>query len=497
MLESLDLDRSLDKDSYRQETDRLMRQLRSLQSDCQRAKMPTLVVLEGWAASGKGQMVKQMLGHMDPRGFVVHPTLPPTAEERDRPWLWRFWLRQPARGQITIFYHSWYVRLLEDRLFGHLADPDVPTAVRQINAFERQLADDGTAIIKFFIHLGRKELKHRLKAYAKDPYDAWRVRPEDWQQAKRYKRYRALAEDALIQTSTGHAPWTLVEGNCKRWAEVKLLGATVAALTAAFDRRHAQLPPPQLPPQECLRPSEPDLLAEVDLSKGLSRDRYKQRLQEAQLRLRNLQRDIHQQKLAVLAIFEGWDAAGKGGAIKRVTDALDPRNFVVTPFAAPSREELDRHYLWRFWRSLPAAGTIGIFDRSWYGRVLVERVEGFATEPEWRRAYAEINEFESQLVDGGIVLLKFWLHISPEEQLRRFQEREVNPFKQHKLTDEDWRNRDRWPLYHVAVNHMLQRTQTVYAPWTIVAANDKLYARVKTIETVAQAIEGALARRHP
>jgi polyphosphate:AMP phosphotransferase len=321
------------------------------------------------------------------------------------------------------------------------------------------------------------------------------VRPEDWAQAKAYKTYRDIAEDTVIQTSTGPAPWMLIEGDCKRWARVQVLSQIVATLTAALDRRHSQVAPPVMAPQKALHPGEPDLLAEVDLDRALPREEYKQRLGEQQIRLRELQRSLFKHKIPVLAIFEGWDAAGKGGAIKRLTDVLDPRSYVVHPFAAPTDEEKAHHYLWRFWRRLPAAGSIGIFDRSWYGRVLVERIEGFATEVEWRRAYQEINEFEGQLVASGMVLLKFWLHISPEEQLRRFEERETNPFKHHKLTEEDWRNREQWPLYDVAVNQAIQRTHTPAAPWTIIAANDKLYARVKTIEATTRAIEDALNRR--
>jgi AMP-polyphosphate phosphotransferase len=244
--------------------------------------------------------------------------------------------------------------------------------------------------------------------------------------------------------------------------------------------------------QTHLEPTEPDLLAKVDLTLKLSAEDYKQQLKQEQVILRQLQLKIHKHKIPVLAIFEGWDAAGKGGAIKRLTDTLDPRSYVVQPFAAPSDEEKAHHYLWRFWRKLPTAGTIGIFDRSWYGRVLVERVEGFATDAEWRRAYREINEFESQLVSAGYVLLKFWLHISPEEQLQRFKQRESDPFKEYKLTPEDFRNREKWPLYDVAVNQMVQRTHTHQAPWHLVAANDKYYARIKVIQTVIQAIEAKL-----
>ncbi len=495
MLETLDLNISLDKDTYRSKIEALMQHLRSLQQDCWDKKLPVIVVLEGWAAAGKGALVKKMIGYMDPRGFAVHPIWPASPEEQLYPFLWRFWQRIPARGNISFFYHSWYTHVLEDRLFERLPEARLPMLMRQINAFERQMVDDGAAIAKFWIHLSDKELKRRLKKYGEDELAAWRVRPEDWHQAKNYQKYAAFAEEMLIYTGTGAATWTLVEGDCQRWARVKVLTKMTTTITEALDRLHTFTPAPSLPPQESLEPTEPDFLAQVDLTKALSRDQYKKQLRKEQVRLRELQLSIHNYHIPVLVLFEGWDAAGKGGAIKRLTDVLDPRSYVVHPFGAPTDEEKEHHYLWRFWRRLPTAQTIGIFDRSWYGRVLVERVEGFATETEWRNAYREINEFEEQLTTAGYVLVKFWLHISQEEQLNRFTERQTNQFKEHKLTSEDWRNREKWPLYEVAINQAIQRTSTPQAPWTVIAANDKYYARVQVIQTVIQAIEAEIKRR--
>jgi polyphosphate:AMP phosphotransferase len=346
------------------------------------------------------------------------------------------------------------------------------------------------------MHLSRKEIKKRLKKYAADDLDAWRVRPEDWLQEKRYDEYTALAEEMLAFTSTGYAPWTVVEGDCPRWARVKVLTQTAATITQALDRLKIEvLPPPVLPPQTELLPTEPDYLAKVDLSLKLDPEAYKRRIREVQVELLRLQRQIFEHAIPVLLIFEGWDAAGKGGAIKRVTDTLDPRSYKVSTFAAPSREENQYHYLWRFWQHIPEAGTIGIFDRSWYGRVLVERVEGFASEANWRQSYQEINEFEAQLTNYGVVLVKFWLHISPKEQLKRFEERQADPFKVHKITEEDWRNREKWNLYAVAVNQVVARTSTPAAPWALIPGDNKYYARVKVLETVIEAVKAELKRR--
>ncbi|WP_017306671.1 polyphosphate:AMP phosphotransferase [Spirulina subsalsa] len=492
MLDTLDLERSLDKDTYTTQVEDLMQQLQVLQQSCWERQLPLIVVLEGWSATGKGSLVKKMVNSMDPRGFSVHPTLAPTPTEEQYPFLWRFWQQLPPRGSFGIFYHSWYTHVLEDRLFDKLPEYKAPQALAQINAFERQQVEDGVAIAKFFIHISRKELKKRIKTLAKDELSAWRVRPEDWLQAKYYAQYCALAEEMFLHTSTGVAPWVLVEGNCKRWTRVKVLSQLVSTLTSALDRQAIQQPLPPSTPQVQLLPTEPDFLAKVDLSLKLDREEYKEKLRNAQLELLQLQLQIHKHQIPVLLVFEGWDAAGKGGAIKRFTDTLDPRSYEVNAYAAPTEEEHKYHYLWRFWRKLPEAGKFGIFDRSWYGRVLVERVEEFATEAEWRRAYREINEFEAQLVSSNYVLVKFWLHISPEEQLARFEKRKEDPLKQYKLTEEDWRNREKWPLYEVAINQTIGRTSTPGAPWTIVPGNDKYYARVFVIETVIQAVKARL-----
>jgi polyphosphate:AMP phosphotransferase len=495
MLDTLDLTLSLDKATYQSQIDGLKHQLRSLQSACWEKKLTVIVVLEGWAASGKGRIIKQMVAYMDPRGFQVYPILSPTQEECQYPFLWRFWRKLPSAGAIGIFYHSWYTHVLEDRLFARLHQEKVPALMGQINSFERQLVDDGVVIAKFWLHLSRQELANRLEKYAQDPLTAWRVRKEDWQQEKHYDHYVALAEDMLIQTSTGSAPWTLVEADSPRWSRIKVLKQLASTLTASLDRLRIQVAIPALSSQEHLESTEADLLGKVDLNLVLSAEDYEQELLKHQVKLRKLQLSIHKHQIPVLLLFEGWDAAGKGGAIKRLTDILDPRSYFVHSFPAPTDEEKAHHYLWRFWRQLPTAGTIGIFDRSWYGRILVERVEGLASEQEWRRAYQEINEFEAQLTSSGYVLVKFWLHISYEEQLNRFIERQNDPFKQYKLTDEDWRNREKWSYYEVAVNQGIQRTTTPVAPWTIVAANNKYYTRVKVVETVVDAIQAELKRR--
>ncbi len=234
------------------------------------------------------------------------------------------------------------------------------------------------------------------------------------------------------------------------------------------------------------------MLEKLDMTKKLTREEYNDEIGKVQVRLRELEFQIYKQQIPVLCMFEGWDAAGKGGAIKRVTEMLDPRGFSVSAYAAPKGDEKTHHYLWRFWKNMPRSGHLAVFDRTYYGRVLVERVEGFCQEEEWRRAFREINEFEQHQHSYGMVICKFWLHITKQEQLRRFKSRETDPYRSYKLTDEDWRNRAKWDTYQQAVEDMILHSSTPYAPWTAVEANNKYYARVKVVSTVVKAIEQRL-----
>lgn len=350
MLDALDLSLNLDKQSYKEQLEDLMQQLRSLQQSCWEEKIPVIIVLEGWAAAGKGTLLKKIVNYMDPRGFSVNPIFAANEQERMYPFLWRFWQKLPPKGSLGFFYHSWYTNCLEERLFGRIPAVQAPLVMRDINAFERQLVEDGAAIAKFWVHISQKELKKRLKKYEADELEMWRVRPEDWQQEKRYQEYSSLVEEMLTYTSTGYGPWTLVEGDCERWSRVKVLSQLVAVIVQALDQKrakaNAKIEP--IPPQKELLPTEPNFLAKVDLSVQLSKDDYRQRLRDSQIELRKLQAKIYQEKVPVIALFEGWDAAGKGGAIKRLTDTLDPRSYQVNTFAAPTEEEAQFHYLWRF-----------------------------------------------------------------------------------------------------------------------------------------------------
>jgi polyphosphate:AMP phosphotransferase len=496
MLELIDLGKKMTKKAY----DRAFPPLEERMGACQRAAraagVPVLVVFEGWHAAGKGTIVNRLALALDPRGFTVHTILEPTPQEQSYPWMWRFWNALPEAGRFAIFDHSWYGRVLSERIEGELPRRRWQAAYEEIREFERQLADSGTVILKFWLHIARKEQKQRLKKLAADPATAWRVGKPERRQQKRYEPWLAAAEEMLARTNASFAPWTVVEATDSRHARVKVFEAVLASVEGELARRAAAgtpEPKPMPEPEPCPSP-EKTILDRVDLRLSLARPKYERQLGELQHRLFELEHRLYAARVPAVIVYEGWDAAGKGGNIRRLTQGLDPRGYEVVPIGVPTAEELAHHYLWRFWRQVPKAGHIAIFDRSWYGRVLVERVEGLCAEAEWRRAFTEINQFEHQLVESGTAVVKFWLHIDQEEQLRRFQERQGNSHKQWKITGEDWRNRDKWKQYSVAVVEMLERTSTTYAPWTILEADCKLHARVKALRSVADALERAVDR---
>jgi polyphosphate:AMP phosphotransferase len=429
---------------------------------------------------------------MDPRWLVTRAFDHPSDEERERPAYWRFWRELPPAGRVGLFLSTWYSMPVLDRVYRRTSRVEFEQNLARIADFERTLADDGALILKFWMHLDKKDQRKRLTALEDDPLTRWRVTKTSWKHWKLYGRFMTAAETAIRATSTGQAPWRIVDGSDERFR-----GLTVAeTLRDAVRHRLAESPRSAVRPtrraRSAARPGS-TILSHVRF-KSLDKEMFERRLRERQSELHLLQRRASERGVSTILVFEGWDAAGKGGAIRRLTPALDARHYQVIPIAAPTDEERAHHYLWRFWRHLPRAGRVTVFDRSWYGRVLVERVEGFASPSEWMRAYGEINQFEDQLLDHGILLVKFWLHISRDEQLRRFKERQRSTFKSWKITEEDWRNRKKWTAYEQAVNDMVERTSTRRAPWTIVESNNKYYARIKVLQTVCERIRKALSK---
>ena len=519
MLEKVDLTKKISKEEYKEKMPQLESKLGRLQRECKVLGIPVLIVFEGFGAAGKGLQIGHLIQSMDPRGFEVHPVKNETEEERMHPFMWRFWTKTPARGRIAIFDGSWYRKVLIDRFEKRTKAKDLPAAFHSINSFEQQLADDGNLIIKLFLDIDKKEQKKRFDKLAKNKETAWRVSQGDRERNAHYDEYAALMEDMLFNTDTDYAPWTIVESMDRRFATLKIYTTVIKAMADQIEKVQQQNIAKAVEKadkaeaegvvrkketngdeiEEIAREADAQMkdlqvsiLSKADLSLSYTREEYKEKLDKLQKKMDKLHGELYRRRIPVVLGFEGWDAGGKGGAIKRLTAKMDARGYVVNPTASPNDIEKAHHYLWRFWRAMPKDGHVAIFDRTWYGRVMVERIEGFCTTEEWKRAYKEINDMEKDLYNAGAIVIKFWMHIDKDEQERRFKERQENPEKQWKITDEDWRNREKWDQYEDAVNEMLMRTSTDYAPWVVVEGNSKYYARVKVLQTVVDAIEKRL-----
>jgi polyphosphate:AMP phosphotransferase len=427
---------------------------------------------------------------MDPRHIRTNAMGEPTDEERERPPMWRFWRALPPKGTIGIFFGSWYTAPIIDRVGGRTKNADLEKSVQEIQRFEKMLADEGALILKFWFHLSKKDQKIRLKTLEKNPKLRWRVTDTDWERFKLYDKFRRISEQTLRHTSTAYAPWLIVEGGDERYRNITVGKAILDALQKRL-RVHRK-PPEVIEPAPLPVVDNLHLLNRLDLGVKISRNKYKEDLEKYAGHLNLLTRDPRFRSKSLVVVFEGNDAAGKGGAIRRVTGALDARFYHIVPVAAPTDEERAQPYLWRFWRHLPRLGHVAIFDRSWYGRVLVERVQELCSQSDWLRAYSEINDFEEEMTRHNILLVKFWLAISSEVQIKRFKEREATGFKRFKLTAEDWRNRKKWDDYVHAVCDMVDRTSSGIAPWTIVEANDKYHARIKILKTLCDCLEKGL-----
>lgn len=491
MLEKIDLSKTMDKKEYKKRMEVLEPKLARLQRELKSCNVPVMIVFEGFGGAGKGTQINHLIEPMDPRGFTVYSTQAETQEEQYHPFLWRFWNKTPEKGRIAIFDRSWYGKLLVERYEKKTHKKDIPGVLEDIENFEKQLTDDGTLLIKFFLAISEKEQGKRFDKLLSKEETSWRVSKADKDRNKHYEEYARMADEMLTRTDTEYAPWTIIEAHDERYAAVKILTTVVEAFEERYEKE--QNPQPrQIDGKFGQNDLKESVLKKVDLSKKLDRETYEKKLEELQKKLTLLHSEIYAKRIPVVLAFEGWDAGGKGGAIKRLTRALDPRGYTVNPTSSPNDIERAHHYLWRFWTRMPKDGHIAIFDRTWYGRVMVERIEGFCTTQEWQRAFKEMNQMEQQLVNHGAIVIKFWMHIDKEEQERRFKERQENPDKQWKITDEDWRNREKWELYEQAVDEMMVRTSTVNAPWVIVEGNDKLYARIKVLETVVDALEKRL-----
>ena len=459
-----------------------------LQMQIKEHGLPVLVLFEGWGTAGKGSVLGKVIKNIDPRFFKVATMDEPTEEEGRKPFLYRYFVKIPAKGKFEFLDSGWMDEVVKDVLHDKIGEKEYKKKIESVKRFERQLTDNGYLVMKFFFQISRKEQKKRIEVLKENKDTRWRVSgDEDWQN-KHYDKCMHVFDRYLNDTNSPADPWYIVDAKNRKWAELQVLETLVSGIETAL--KNSNLAVPLL--QNVFPLEKIPKLSEISLDKEISEEEYKKELKNLQSKLSELHNRLYRRKIPVVIAYEGWDAAGKGGNIKRITEALDPRGFEVHPIASPLPNEKARHYLWRFWNRLPKTGHIAIFDRTWYGRVMVERLEGFCSENEWQRAYNEINEFEKELSDWGAVIIKFWVQIDKDTQLARFEERQNTPEKQWKITDEDWRNREKWDLYETAVNEMLKKTNTTYAPWHVLESNDKKYARIKALKIVIDAIEAAL-----
>ncbi len=474
------------------ERERLELELARLQREARASGVPIMLLFEGWDAAGKGTVINALMSWLDPRGARVVSAPSPSPEDSLRPHLQRFWMATPAKGAIALFDRGWYDRVLDKAIAKSVSPAQLQRNFAEIRAFERTLVDDGTLLVKFVFHISKREQSKRFKKLREHKATAWRIDRDAKRQNAHYPAWLTAYETAVAETLSEDTPWVLVPAKDKQQAIMQVLRELVKRLSARLDTPAAVVPSAESVSPNLRISSAESRLATVDLARKLTPEAYEEEVDALKRRLFAAGHLIYSQRLPVVVAYEGWDAAGKGGSIRRLTTCLDPRGYEVTPISAPTQTEKSQHYLWRFWSRLPKAGHVTIFDRSWYGRVLVERVEGFCSSADWRRAYAEIREFERNLVDWGAVVVKFWLQIDKDEQLARFEARQQRADKRWKITEEDWRNREKWDLYEAAVADMLELTEQAGASWTVVPGNDKRLARVFALRALTEAIEARL-----
>jgi polyphosphate:AMP phosphotransferase len=496
MFESAELGHKIDKATYKTAVPALRAALLEAQVSLQESKkIPVVVLISGQDGAGKGETINVLYEWMDPRFISTLAFSMPSDEERERPPKWRYWRTLPPKGRVGIFAGSWYSDPIRQRILDEVSLKELDAQADQINRFEAMLVNEGALVLKFWFHLTKEGQVKRLKALEKDPRTAWRVTQWNWDRLKTYDKLQDVAGHLLRLTNTPWAPWVVVEGTDDRYRSLTVGQILLQALQKKLASTDKQESP--VAPMVRVNTDGRTVLSELDLTLSMADKAYEDELSQWQGRLAELLRDPRFKGRSLLCAFEGADAAGKGGAIRRIGAALDARQYQVIPVAAPTEEERAQPYLWRFWRHIPRQGQVAIFDRTWYGRVLVERVEGFCSENDWLRAYTEINDFEHELAGSGVIVVKFWLQISQQEQLNRFKAREQIAFKRFKITQEDWRNREKWDAYQQAICDMVERTSTGNAPWTLVEANDKNYARVKILRTLCERIEVELDGRVP
>jgi AMP-polyphosphate phosphotransferase len=505
MLENIDLSLAVKNGEYKESMKILEVKLGELQRKAWELKIPIIFVFEGWHASGMGEEINHFMLPLDPRGYDFNTMTFACYEDALEPFLLPFWALTPLKGKIAIFDRSWYSRTIIKHFWKEKSEEKLERCLEEINCFEHQLSDDGYLILKFFLHISKKEQENRFREIKKkgfplilDEYETknGKENRRELDFIHEYNEYLPIIKKVIEKTDMTHAPWTIVEANDRNFATLKITMTTTKAIETCIEQVTSTLGQQTIKYPDIGKSMLPEIkssvLEKIDLSKTISSDEYEESKKLYQQKLETFQYELFRKKRSMVIIFEGWDAAGKGGDIHRLVEELHPRLYRVVPVGPPSDIEKVHHYLWRFCESIPKVGHITIFDRSWYGRVLVERVEGLCSAEEWKRAYREINEFENIITGTGAIILKFWLHIDKATQIERFESRQNDPQKSWKITAEDWRNRSRWEDYKIAADEMLQKTSTTNAQWTIVESKDKRYSRIKILKTVTETLEKEL-----
>jgi polyphosphate:AMP phosphotransferase len=479
---------------FEHELPKLQDRLLDAQFDLRQEKDRALVlIVTGIPAAGRSEVVNELLEWLDPKLVTVYGFKTPNVLERERPPLWRYWRIMPPKGRIAILHAGWYQDVLHEAVKcagdARKLPPHLRRGVERIQRLEHMLAQDGVAVVKVHLHVAPETQGKRLRKLQRDKATRWRVTAEDRWMARHYAEVERAFELCLHATEQPAAPWHLIDGTDSQHRALETGRTLLAGIAGALPPGKGGNP---FPVRSRSRVKPKSAGASRHAGAPLADDEYEEELERLRGRLALLSRRGKFMRHAVVGVFEGMDASGKGGAIRRITSALDARQYRVVPISAPTAEEIARPYLWRFWFHVPPRGNYTIFDRSWYGRVLVERVRGFAQRPDWQRAYEEINEFERQLTEHRLVVAKFWLAVSAEEQLERFKERDRNPLKRFKVDPEDWVNRKHWDAYQAAATEMLAQTHTAHAPWTVVPADDKRHARIAVLRTLVDRITAAL-----
>ncbi len=467
----------------KKELDQMVTKLSYLQRVLQSYKVPVMIVFEGVHASGKGMLTNEVLMALDARYTKFYATHAPTAEELRKPFLWQYAINTPSVKEIYIYYRSWYSLYfaMKNKNVENSSYKNPELLVEEMKNFEKSLQDNGTELIKFYIEIDKEKQREHIKEMYDNPRTMWKAQEYDKDNDDEYR----MEMEELLKSQ--NKSWKVVENQGKDVTTHKIFSYLVEVLEARVAKeqeKEASRPPKR---DGFFNGEFPNILEDYEEGTDLDKESYQERLDVLQKEMREIQHTLYEQKIPLILVYEGWDAAGKGGNIKRLVQRLDPTGYEIDTTAAPTEVELNHHYLWRFWKALPKTGHIGIRDRSWYGRVMVERVEGFASNEEVTRAYAEINEFEKSLVNYGAIVIKFFIHISKDEQLVRFKARQGNEDKVWKITDDDWRNRDKWNLYEEAINDMLNKTSTKNAPWFVINGNNKRYARIRALEIIVEA----------